>query len=192
MADSPSFDRLLSGVHKGDGDQVGDIIVRRYAARLAGLAAARISAKLRRKVEADDVVQSAFRTFFRRLDDGKLELRDWDSVWGLLARIVVRRIAREAERSAALKRSGDRETAMAEAPQAFDREPKAEEVAQAVDLIEQLIGRMPEKYRAIVQQILAEHSHEEIAQAQGTSISTVERVHRRARELLAKLDPEEF
>ena len=98
MPDSPSFDRLLSGVRKGDVDGAGVIIVRRFEARLAALAAARIGNRLGRRGGADDVVQEVYRTFFRRLDGGLIELRDWDSLWGLLARITVCRVRRQVER----------------------------------------------------------------------------------------------
>ena len=187
MSDSPSFDRLLSGVRKGDVDGAGEIIVRRFAGRLVALATGKISQRLGRRVGAEDVVQSVFRTFFRRLDDGLMELRDWESLWGLLARIAVCRICRHAERNATARRSQDRETDLTPDVQVFAREPGAEEVLIAEELHRGLLDGMPEKYRPIIVQILEGTSHEEIARGLGTSISTVERVHRRARERLTAL-----
>ena len=187
MPDSPSFDRLLSGVRKGDVDGAGEIIVRRFAARLAALAAAKVGERLGRRIDAEDVVQSVFRTFFRRLDDGLMELRDWESLWGLLTRISVCRICRHAEHNAAARRNQGRETDLADDIQAFDREPRAEEVSIAEELRDRLIAEMTEKHRAIVLRILDGATHEAIAKELATSIATVERVHRGARERLSKL-----
>jgi RNA polymerase sigma-70 factor (ECF subfamily) len=187
MSESPSFDRLLSGVRRGDADAVAELIVRRFADRLVVLAARRISERLRRRVEAEDVVQSVFRTFFRRLDDGLMELRDWESLWGLLARIAVCRISRHAEHNAAARRNQGREVDWTADVQAFDREPATEEVLIAEDLHGCLVEAMPEKYRPILLRILDGATHEETARELSTSISTVERVHRRARDRLAAL-----
>ena len=187
MSESSSFDRMLSGVRQGDADRIGEMIVRRFAARLVVLVAGKISERLRRRVEAEDVVQSVFRTFFRRLDDGLMELRDWESLWGLLARIAVCRICRHAESNAAARRSQDRETDLTPDVQAFDREPGAEQVLIAEELHRCLVAEMLEKYRPIVQQLLEGMTHEEIARELGTSISTVERVHRQVRERLTAL-----
>jgi RNA polymerase sigma-70 factor (ECF subfamily) len=187
MADSPSFDHLLSGLKKGDTDGAGEMIVRRFAGRLVALAATRLGERLRRRVEAEDVVQSVFRTFFRRLDDGLTELRDWESLWGLLARITVLRICRHAERTSAARRDPGREVALEADVDSFDREPSTEEVLIAEELHRQLLDEMQEKYRPIVQNILEGKTHEAIARELGTSLSTVERVHRRARERLTAL-----
>ncbi len=187
MSDSPSFDRLLSGVRKGDVDGAGEIIVRRFASRLVALAAGKISQRLGRRVGAEDVAQSVFQTFFRRMDDGLIELQDWASLWCLLARIAACRICRHAEHNAAARRSQDREDELTPDVQAFDREPRPEEVLIAEDLHGCLVAGMPDKYRAIVLHILDGTTHEEIARELGTSLSTVERVHRRARERLTAL-----
>ncbi len=191
MADSPSFDRLLSGLQKGDTDQIAELIVKRFESRLAFMAADRISRKLGRRIEVDDVTQSAFATFFRRVDDGRIELVDWDSLWGMLAKIARRRICRHAERNGAGKRSLDREIALAEDAAAFDREPSAEEVLGAEELSQGLIDQFPEKHQEMLRGILAGKTHEEIAKELGTSIATVERVRRRARELLGGMISEE-
>jgi RNA polymerase sigma-70 factor (ECF subfamily) len=187
MSESPSFERVLSGVRRGDADGVAELIVRRFADRLVALAARRISERLRRRVEAEDVVQSVFRTFFRRLDDGLMELRDWESLWGLLARIAVCRICRHAEHNAAARRNQNREVDWTADAQPFDRDPATEEVLIAEDLHACLVDAMPKQYRPILLRILDGGTHEEIARELGTSISTVERVHRRARDRLAAL-----
>lgn len=187
MSDSPSFERLLSGIRNGDIDGAGEVVVRRFAGRLVALAAVKISPRLRRRVEAEDVAQSVFQTFFRRLDDGRIEVRDWTSLWCLLARIAVCRICRHADRNAAARRSQALEEELTPDVPAFDREPDAAEVLMAEELHGRVVADTPEKYRDIVARLLEGATHEEIARELGTSISTVERVHRRLRERLAAM-----
>lgn len=187
MSTSPSFQRLVSRIEQGDAQDAAESIVERFAARLAALAAQKMNQRLQKRVGPEDVVQSVFATFFRRVDNGQLELRDWDSLWGLLARITVWRICRYAEHHGAAQRSLKREVPLEEDLRALDREPRAEDVLMAEELHEQLTNGLSERYRPIAMQILDGVTHETIAAKLNTSISTVERVHRRARECLTRL-----
>src|SRR5687768_8087141 len=73
-------ERLRSGE-----DEAARELLDRYSAQLVALARRRLGARLALKVDADDVLQSVFRTFFRRLGVGHLVLRDWASLTGLLS-----------------------------------------------------------------------------------------------------------
>ena len=44
----------------------------------------------RQKVDPEDVVQSAFRSFFTRQAAGQFDVASWDDLWGLLVVITVR------------------------------------------------------------------------------------------------------
>lgn len=61
----------------------------RFAKRLATVAQRHISLRLRHKIEPEELTQSVFRTFYRRLGLGTLEAKDSDKVWGLLVRLVL-------------------------------------------------------------------------------------------------------
>ena len=54
---------LLSRFQEGDA-AAAEAIFARYANRLLALARSRLSSKLARRIDADDVVQSTFRSFF--------------------------------------------------------------------------------------------------------------------------------
>jgi len=187
MSESPSFDRLLSDIQNGDTKEAGRVIELRFTNRLAALTASKLSERLRRRVGADDVVQSVYRTFFRRLNDGGLELLDWESLWALLARIAVRRTRHHARQAATAKRSQDRETPLTPEIELFDQVPGPESLMMTEELRNTLVEEMRDKYRPILERILEGHTHDEIARELATSISTVERVHRKAREILKKL-----
>ena len=75
MSTSPSFQRLLSRIRQNDGQAAAEIVVERFAGRLAALAARKMSQRLQQRVGPEDIVQSVFATFFRHHQDGHLELR---------------------------------------------------------------------------------------------------------------------
>jgi len=53
------------------GDQAAaELVVKKFARRLIGLAAARLPAPVRAKEDEDDAVQSAFKSFFNRQRKG--------------------------------------------------------------------------------------------------------------------------
>jgi RNA polymerase sigma factor (sigma-70 family) len=187
MSATPSFRNLLASLRQGESQRAAELIVERFAARLAALSARKMGPKLRQRVDPEDISQSVFATFFRRLDDGRVDIRDWESLWGLLAQVAVCRICRHAERHRAARRSQEMEIALDDVLERFDREPKADDVLVAEELRRQLVDNLAEKYRPIAAMILEGESHESISRACETSISTVERVHRRAREYLADL-----
>src|SRR5947209_3513948 len=80
MPDEVPFSQLMAALRRGDG-QAARTVFERYARRLIGLAATRLPDNVRSKVDPEDVVQSAFRSFFQRQADGQFELDDWDGLW---------------------------------------------------------------------------------------------------------------
>jgi hypothetical protein len=67
----------------------GDDLVERYAHRLARLAEQHLSPKVAGRLDAEDVVQSAFRTFFRRSVQGEFQIDSSAQMWRLLAKITL-------------------------------------------------------------------------------------------------------
>ena len=66
-------------------------VFRRYSIRLLHLANDRLGKDVRGKLSPEDVVQSAFKSFFRRLNDFRLERDGADAIWGLLSIITIRK-----------------------------------------------------------------------------------------------------
>ena len=92
MSSSDTFPQLLARVREGDEDAAA-VIFRRFVDQLIAKAHRHLSPAVRRKADAEDVVQSVYRTFFRRMHDGEFQLDHWGSLWGLLTRITVRKCA---------------------------------------------------------------------------------------------------
>ena len=86
MSDTESVQELLKCWRAGD-PAAAEAIHRRYAQRLCALVEPRIGDQLRRRVDAEDIVQSVFRTFFRRVGDGQFHIDHTSSLWHLLVGI---------------------------------------------------------------------------------------------------------
>lgn|GEM_PF-3768995 len=53
-------------------------------------------AGLRRRVGSDDIVQSVFKTFFRRMAHGQFDVPDADALWRLMCSITLTKARRAA------------------------------------------------------------------------------------------------
>src|SRR6516225_573864 len=91
-----SFADLMERLRSGE-DGAAREVFERFARRLAVLARRRFGAQLRHKLDSEDVVQSAYKSFFLRHREGKLEVESWDGLWGLLTLLTLRKCADRAE-----------------------------------------------------------------------------------------------
>src|SRR5262245_40961276 len=101
--DNPSADSLMRW-REGDQGAAGEIFGR-YAERLLALARSRLSAKLSRHIDPEDVVQSACRSFFVGARDGRYVLKRSGDLWRLLVAITVHKLQHQLERRSAGKRA---------------------------------------------------------------------------------------
>src|SRR5258708_18737783 len=93
MSSQDSF--LSVRAHLERGDEAGaQQVFHRFANQLIAQAARRLSGRLKQKVDPEDVVQSVFKTFFRRQSEGQFALENWESLWGLLLQITLRKCSR--------------------------------------------------------------------------------------------------
>ena len=65
----------------------------RFTRRLIGLARAQLDVRLLHKIDPEDVVQSAYKSFFLRYGEESLASEGWDGLWGLLTTITLRKCA---------------------------------------------------------------------------------------------------
>ena len=159
----------------------------RYAQRLCRLADAQIGARLGRRVGPEDVVQSAFRTFFRRSADGQFHIDHSGSLWRLLVRITLNKIRQQGERHRAGKRDMAREVYAGSdqlGPEFIARGPTADEAVALAEEIEHLIAGLKSPEPEVFRLRLQGHSTSEIAAQVGCSRWTVRRVLDRVGEQL--------
>jgi RNA polymerase sigma-70 factor (ECF subfamily) len=192
MSGGDTFPQLLARVRKGD-DEAAAIIFRRFVDQLAAKAHRHLSPAARRQADAEDVVQSVYRTFFRRVREGEFRLDHWGSVWGLLTRITIRKCAHAGRRiknhpqgtspqanSSHLEANLDWET--------LAREPSPAEAAALNDTLDTLLKPLRATHREIVVLTLQGYTQQEIGDQLGCSERTVRRVLAQAQSDLEKMD----
>ena len=190
MSDDPSID-LVNRFRAGDDRAAGELFDR-YIARLIGLARSRLSPKLARRIDPEDVVQSVYRAFFTKAKEGNVELKEAGDLWRLLAAITLNKLRHQVERHQAIKRSVEGEdsirvgpTGMRMAPESLAREPSPEEVATLSEEMELLMSGLDETQRQMLELRLAGHTFEEIADQTKRSERTVRRLFDRLKTQLA-------
>ena len=82
---------LLSRIRRGDDDAATGLYLR-YAQRLQALARANTPDQLATRFDPEDVVQSVFRTFFRRAEEGFFDVPAGDELWQLLMVIALNKV----------------------------------------------------------------------------------------------------
>ena len=192
MPDSHSFDKVWAQLEAGD-EQGAIEIFNRFARRLVGLAQSRLDPRVRRQVDAEDILQSAFKSFFRRQANDEFELQDWDSLWSLLVVITIRKCGRRVESLKAARRDVRREVhiqsgnSSAPGPQPIDPEPTPEEAMTLAEMVDQLLVGLDEHERQIVSLRLQGLTAPEISDQVGYTERTVHRVLARSRKRIEKL-----
>jgi RNA polymerase sigma factor (sigma-70 family) len=171
------FDRL-----QGGDEQAAREVFDRYLRRLVALARSRLSDRLQQKVDADDIVQSAFRSFFVRARDGQYVIERSGDLWSLLASITRNKLLKKAEHFRQQKRDLQRDLALtvsddSSCDQAFIIEPTIEEAAALSDEVEFLMRGLAPRQRTMLELRLQGRSIPQIA-------DTVERSERTVRRFL--------
>jgi RNA polymerase sigma-70 factor (ECF subfamily) len=180
---SDSFVTFLTKLQGQDENGAARDLLRRFTHQLIGLALRHINAGLRHKVEAEDVVQSAYKSFFDRYGDGGDELRivNWNSLWGLLTLITVRKCAeRGAYHHAARRQVGREVTAPAGVEEdaaawadPSGREPTPLEAAVLSETVEQLLRGLDDQERPVLEMSLQGFTTREISERLGRAERTV-------------------
>jgi RNA polymerase sigma-70 factor (ECF subfamily) len=173
---------LVTRWRQGD-EQAADELFRRYAGRLLALAQSRLSEKLALRVDAEDVIQSVYRSFFVHARAGRYIFERSGDLWKLLVAITLHKVRGQAEFHGAEKRALDREQSAGTAGadwqgmsmQALTRQPTPLEAAALADELEQVMRALETPQRRMFELRLQGYSIEEIAAECDCSVRTVKR-----------------
>lgn len=182
VANIPS-EQLLLRCRQRDEDASREIF-ERYLARLTALARSRLAARLQRRTDPEDIVLSAYRSFFVGARDGRFVLQRSGDLWRLLATITIHKLNRQAKRHSAERRDVQREVTLADDAH-FAREPTAEEAVALADELESILRPLDPLLRRVLELRLQGQSLEEIAAITMRSERTVRRSLAEIREAIA-------
>lgn len=157
--------------------------------RLVRLVCRRLRGAPRRAADEEDVVLSAFETFFRRAKDGQFpRLADRDDLWHLLVKITERKAINQIRNQARQKRGGGKvrgESAFVHTGasstepgihQFAGSEPTPEFAAVVAEGFRHLVDQLPDdQLRQIALLKMEGYTNEEIATRVNRSLPTIER-----------------
>ena len=171
-----------------DRDEVSCVeVVDRYTNRLVALVDRRLNTSVAQRVDPEDVVQSVFRSFFRRTHE--FQLRRSADLWRLLATIAVNKVRKQVARQQADKRDYRREISADSdqepgIEQRFFNEPNPEEIVALQDSLQQIVAELSPVQRRVFEMRLEGDSVAKISVALSKSQRTIRRVLQEIRELL--------
>jgi RNA polymerase sigma-70 factor (ECF subfamily) len=176
---------LLRRFQAGEQD-AATALFRRYAHRIQHLARRNMATDLGVRFDADDVVQSVFRTFFRRVQAGCYNLPDGEELWRLLLVLALNKVRALAVHHRALKRNV--KATVVQEPQILSRHATTTSDELALHSLQLVIAELLDRLPPVQQQIVVKRINgcqvEEIATGTGRSKRTVERVLQSFRERL--------
>jgi RNA polymerase sigma factor (sigma-70 family) len=192
MSSEGSVTRWVTALKGGDA-AAAQPLWERYHRQLVALARQRLQASRRRAADEEDVVQSAFHSFFEGVTRGRFpQLDDRDNLWRLLVVITARKAIDQVAHENCKRRGGGTvhveprispgESGWDEAAieQVVGAEPTPEFAAQVAEQYQRLLDLLgdpgdPERLRQVAVLKMEGHTNDEIAGRLNCSIRTVAR-----------------
>jgi RNA polymerase sigma factor (sigma-70 family) len=179
MSDSPQHESVTHWIHQLATDHESaaqEQLWNRYFTRLAALARARLTGARRRVADEEDVVLSAFDSFFRAAKAGRFpELHDRTGLWPLLVKITARKAINQVQRQQAKKRASSAEEVVPDITQLVGNEPTPQFAAEVAEQVDHLLGRLDDGLREVALLKLEGFTNAEIAARLGVVERSIER-----------------
>lgn len=170
---SSGSDQTLIRRYRSGDEAAATSLYLRYASRLRALARDYCTGTYARRFDADDIVQSVFRTFFHGVRQRGYDVPPGGELWGLLMVLALNKVRNLVAYHRAGKRAVQQTASVADLPVLAADETAAAFLRLVLD--EQLAD-LPESNRAIVRLRIEGYEVAEIAERSGRSRRTVERV----------------
>ncbi len=182
---------LLKRFREGEQDAATELFLK-YGARLRALARAQTSSTLASRFDPEDVVQSVFRTFFRRAATGLYDVPAGDELWQLLLVLALNKIRTLATYHRAQKRDVSKTDAGHDLARyaGGDYEQASLEVLKVV--LDDFLESLPATQAEVARYRMEGYQIDEIAKKTQRSKRTIERVLNGMRaQLMRQLDVED-
>ena len=176
-ADEPPATGTVTGIYQnfrlGD-PQAFEQLWDHFRQRLLGLARRTLAGRVQQVADAEDALQSAFVTFWKRAERGDFgDEMNRDDLWNVLGLITVRKALKHQRSERAVKRGGTSQPA----DQPVDSIPAANESVDFALTCEELLERLEPELRIFAMLRLMGEKNREIAQQLGCTERKVERKH---------------
>lgn len=169
---------LLRRFRRGNDDAATALYVR-YAERLQRLADNQVSNDLASRVDADEIVQSVFRTFFRRAADGQYDIAGQEDLWKLLLVMALNKVRSTGTWHRAEKRSASKTRSLdAVDPLPSGQKDTSESVAFLVlkMTVNEVLGELAEEHQDVVRLRIEGFEVDDIVERTGRAKRSIERI----------------
>lgn len=174
---------LLARLRGGEVDAATELYLR-YADRLLRLARRQTAADLAARFDPEDVVQSVFRTFFRRFSAGAYDVPEGSELWKLLLVISLNKLRKLGQHHRAAKRDARRTVGGDDVTQLLGNDETGA-VAHLRLTIQELLESLDATTCRIIELRMEGREVQEIADSINRSKRTVERVLQNFRRRMA-------
>lgn len=174
---------LVTRWRQGD-EAAAAVLHQRYGERLIQLARKRLSAKFQGRLDPEDVVQSVFRTIFRRTRNGAFEFEKDDDLWKLLVTVTLNKVRNKVRGK---KRDPNREVGQFDDSLAaiMSGEPSTLDLVTFTDLLNEICGQLSPIESELLTLRLEGFTQEEIASKNNVDVRTIRRRIGKIREKVA-------
>ena len=184
----PTDDRDLIKQFKEGSESAATELFDRYCERLMKLARRRIGQRMTSRVDPEDVIQSAFRTFFVRVKNDEFTFQGENDLFKLLVRLTVHKTLRQVAFHRAAKRNPELEAGHGSDAQEMLQQLSTGEATPEVEVtlldeFERFMKQLPEFDRKVLEMRLQGYSTTEIAAELKSYDRKIRRVIERIEEL---------
>jgi RNA polymerase sigma-70 factor (ECF subfamily) len=188
MTDEATDDRELVERFKAGSESAATELFDRYCEKLMGMARRRIGQRMASRIDPEDVIQSAFRTFFSRVRNDEFTFEGESDLFKLLVRLTVNKTLRQIAHHRAAKRDPGKEAGQGSGEDDVFRsltacDPSPDVEVALVDEFERFLSQFSEFDRKVLEMKLQGNSSAEIAAALGSYERKIRRVLVRAASL---------
>lgn len=187
MPDETSAELLAR--YSGGDDRAAEELFSRYVAKLTFLARTRLAPKIATRTDPEDIVLSAYRSFFVGARSGRFLLRRSGDLWRLLVSITMHKLYHHVRHHRAAARSVQTEQTLdINGGERFptSREPSPEEAIAVADELQKCMAGLDAFSRRVLELRLQDESLSSIAADTGRSERTVRRMLATLEERLSK------
>ena len=184
---------LVARWRAGD-EQAAAELVQRYTTRLVALARSRLSGSVAHRLDPEDLVQSAYRSFFSKARRDSIEIEPNGDLWQLLVTITLHKLHNQMKRVTAQKRAAQKEQSFGSEDSllglrgfALGGDPSPVEALALVDLLEKVMRSLEPAERRMLEMRLQGYTLAEVAAEVRCSERTVRRTVAEIKERLQRL-----
>jgi RNA polymerase sigma-70 factor (ECF subfamily) len=159
----------------------------RYANRLRALAESKFPTKLARRVDAEDIVQSVFRSFFQHAKRGLYDVPAGEELWKILLVIALNKIRSQMIFHRAAKRDVRRVASSDESVESSLETPDDSAYSFLQIVVDEALEKLPAQHKRMVELRIQGYEVAQIAEETGRSKRTVEPILQESRNKLGEI-----